>query len=103
MHGLYPSARTAQVHDHFPACAAGVAAALVPRIDLPRLVVGGVHEVRLTDETVSYHDWWLLGLARCCCWQGREGWGARGGWNPRNVGALPTVPIIVHWGRAAQC
>ena len=99
--GVFPSALGAQVHDEIPACAASLA--LVPCIDLPRLVVVEVHEVRLTDETGPYHVWWLLELTGCCCWQGLEGWDARGGWNPRNAGALPTVPIIVHWGRAAPC
>ena len=89
------------MHGEIPACAAG--RALVRCIDLPRLVVVEAHEVRVTDATGSYHVWWLLDLTGCCCWQGLEGWDARGGWDPRNAEVLLTVPIIVHWGRAAPC
>ena len=99
--GRSPSVWGKQMHGEIPACAAG--RALVRCIDLPRPVVVDVHEVRVTDATGSYHVWWLLDLMGCCCWQGLEGWDARGGWDPRNAEALPTVPIIVHWGRTAPC
>ena len=92
------------MHGDIPACAAGLALALVRCIDLPRLVVVEVHEVRLTDETGPYHVWWLLELTGCCCWQGLEGWDARMGAGIRGIRvALLTVPIMVHCGRAAPC